>query len=75
MNLFSGQSNGREMRYTREELQGFIDAIRAHGPRRGLTKWEGDFVESVAEQLSERGTLTDKQIDTLDRIYADRTPL
>lgn len=60
--------------YTREQLQRFIDEIRDEGPARGLTKWEENFVESVAEQLESRGTLTDRQVETLDKIYAERTP-
>jgi hypothetical protein len=70
----SGGLFGSAPRYSRDELQRFIDAIREHGADRGLTKWEADFVDSVAEQLERRGTLTDTQIDKLDAIYAERTP-
>jgi hypothetical protein len=63
------------MKYDRETLDGFIDAIREHGPDRGLTTWEADFVDSVAEQLEALGRLSERQIETLDRIYAERTPL
>lgn len=61
-------------RYSRDELQRFIDEIREHGHDRGLTKWEEGFVDSVAERLVARGTLTDRQVETLDKIYAERTP-
>lgn len=54
------------MKYTRETLEQFIDDIREHGHDRGLTKWEEDFAE--------RGRLSEKQVETLDRIYAERTP-
>lgn len=62
------------MKYDRATLEGFIAAIREHGCDRGLTKWEEDFMESVAEQLATRRTLSERQIETLDRIYTERTP-
>ncbi len=37
-----------------------------------LTKWEKDFIESLDAQLDDEGYLTDKQIDTLERIYAEK---
>lgn len=60
--------------YARDELQRFIDEIREHGADRGLTKWEADFVDSVATQLDARGALTERQVEILDKIYAERTP-
>lgn len=72
-NLFAGDRGA--MRYTPAELSHFIAQIREHGPRRGLTLWETGFVNDVARQLEERGQLTDDQINKLDQIYADRTPL
>lgn len=65
---------GRHGAYATDELWRFIQEIREHGPDRGLTKWEEGFVESVAEQLETRGTLTDRQMEKLDLIYAERTP-
>jgi len=38
-----------------------------------LTKWEQDFVESVKVQYQERGKLSEKQQEILERIYVDRT--
>lgn len=38
-----------------------------------LTKWERDFVESLQEQFDERGRLSDRQAEILERIYADKT--
>ena len=38
-----------------------------------LSKWEADFIESIAEQYEERGTLSDKQTEILERIYSEKT--
>ena len=62
------------VKYTQEQLQDFIDAIREHASGSGLTSWESDFVDSVEDQLQARGRLSDRQIEILDRIYAERTP-
>lgn len=62
------------MKYTKEQLQGFIDAIREHSSGSGLTSWESDFVDSVEDQLMARGRLSDRQVEILDRIYTERTP-
>jgi hypothetical protein len=40
---------------------------------RRLTAWEVDFVESVVAQWSRTKQLTDKQFETLERIYAEKT--
>ena len=40
---------------------------------RKLTKWETDFIESVAEQFDRRGTISDRQEEILERIYAEKT--
>ena len=34
-----------------------------------LSEWEGDFVDSVTEQFTARGDLSDKQVEVLERIY------
>lgn len=51
--------------------QDWIDEIVSNG--RGVTSWEHDFVESISLQLSARKELSTKQLDTLERIYTDRT--
>ena len=60
------------MKYPREVLKRFIETIQEDGVN--VTKWEEDFLESVAEQLELRGSLSEKQIEILDRIYAEKTP-
>lgn len=40
----------------------------------GLSKWESDFIQSLDDQFSERGSLSEKQMEVLERIYTDKTP-
>jgi hypothetical protein len=42
-------------------------------PAKRLSSWELNFLESISDQFDRRGDLTDKQFDTLDRIYAEKT--
>lgn len=41
---------------------------------RNLSKWEADFIDSIAEQFERRGKLSEKQIEILERIYSEKTP-
>ena len=59
------------MKYKPEVVNQWLDAIAETG--RGLTKWEQDFVESVGLQLDDRGTISDRQEEILERIYAEKT--
>jgi hypothetical protein len=36
---------------------------------RDLTEWESDFVNSIYEQFEERGDLSSKQCEILERLY------
>lgn len=38
-----------------------------------LTSWEEDFIESLREQMAAGRALTERQAETLERIYAKRT--
>lgn len=60
------------MKYTKEQLARVIEEIQEHGVN--VSKWEADFVESISDQLQQRGSLSEKQVEILDRIYAERTP-
>lgn len=40
----------------------------------GLSAWELGFMESITEQFERSGRLSEKQIETLERIYAEKTP-
>jgi len=41
--------------------------------RRKLTKWEEDLLESISDQLDTRGSLSERQAEILERIYAEKT--
>lgn len=34
-----------------------------------LTRWEREFIESVSDQFGRRGSLSEKQVETLRKIY------
>lgn len=38
-----------------------------------LSTWEIDFFNSVSDQFAVSGTVSDKQEEILERIYADKT--
>ena len=59
------------MRHTPGTINQWLDSIQETG--RGLTKWEQDFVESIGLQLDDRGTISDRQEEILERIYAGKT--
>jgi hypothetical protein len=40
-----------------------------------LSEWENEFVTSVKYQLERKGTLSIKQAEILERIYAEKTKL
>jgi len=49
----------------------FLTALQK--PHRSLTTWEKDFVTSITDQFASRGSLSDKQFQVLERIYAEKT--
>jgi len=42
-------------------------------PSKNLSKWEEDFIASIAEQFESRHSLSDRQYEILERIYAEKT--
>lgn len=56
---------------TTEVIQHFLEELKT--PYRPLTSWEENFIISIEDQFSNRGFLTDKQFDILERIYAEKT--
>ena len=55
---------------TDESKQDYLDMITDCENRESkLTEWEGEFFESVSEQLYERGSLSQRQAETLERIW------
>ena len=60
------------MEYTPDDLKQWITLIQEDGV--GLTKWEEDFVDSISDQLERCGSLSERQIEILERIYSEKTP-
>ncbi len=56
---------------TPELIQHMFDELNA--PVKELTDWEYNFLASISDQFSNRGTLSDKQFEILERIYAEKT--
>lgn len=57
---------------TKKQLIEYFFAHLEHNSR-GMTKWETDFIDSIKDQWDTKGTLSEKQYETLERIYAERT--
>ena len=36
-----------------------------------LTNWEEDFIESIRDQFDERGSLSERQAEILEKIYSE----
>ncbi len=50
----------------------WIDACVNESKKR-LSKWEEDFLESISDQLERTGSLSERQAEILERIYAEKT--
>ena len=50
----------------------WIDLVNSEG--RGLTSWELGFMESITDQHERTGSLSERQTEILERIYAEKTP-
>lgn len=57
---------------SKQTYEEWLWAIREHA--HGLSVWEAEFIDSIAEQLAERGTLSERQVGILERIYSEKTP-
>ena len=60
------------MRHPISVIKQWLEAI--HDDSAGLTKWEEDFVDSLAAQVEARGTLSERQEEILERIFVEKTP-
>lgn len=56
---------------TKETIKHFLKELES--PSKKLTDWEERFLESIAGQFEERGTLSDKQFEVLENLYAEKT--
>jgi hypothetical protein len=51
-----------------------VEAVMVHPrPRRALSDWERGFIVSVRSQFDRTNSLSKKQQEILERIYADKT--
>lgn len=54
-----------------EVIRHWIETVNDEG--RGLTAWEKQFMESITDQAGVTGSVSEKQQEILERIYAERT--
>jgi hypothetical protein len=61
--------------YRRDQLITHMLAVLADDDQvtKRLSTWEQDFLESVTAQWRARQALSEKQFETLERIYAEKT--
>jgi hypothetical protein len=60
------------MKNTKEVVKRWIEVALEEGK---LTSWENEFLVSVGEQLERKGSLSEKQEEIVERIYAEKTSL
>lgn len=57
---------------TPELIQHFLSSLES--PSKRLSPWELNFLESVSDQFSRRGDLSERQFEILERLYAEKAP-
>ena len=50
----------------------WIDACLTEATK-PLSKWEQDFLQSISDDLTFKGSLSEKQVEVLERIYTEKT--
>lgn len=62
------------MANAKDMLEAVQDASRLGTERGGieLSEWEESFIESIQEQMDKKRTLTQRQLEVLEKLY-DRT--
>lgn len=55
-----------------EAIKQWLEACEDNSER--LNPWETNFIESMRGRIDRDWQLTDLQVQTLEKIYADRTP-
>jgi hypothetical protein len=56
-----------------EELSTAHMLRELESPSKELTRWEENFLESVGETFERTASLTDRQVEILERIYTEKT--
>lgn len=60
------------MKHSSEAIKQWIEAVNAEA--RGLTCWEASFMMSLTDQFDRSGSISERQEEILEKIYAERTP-
>ena len=55
----------------KELIYKWIEAVNNEG--KGLTAWETQFMESITDQYYSTEHISDRQLEILERIYAEKT--
>ena len=53
-----------------DAIEQMLEALET--PNRELTKWEEDFIVSIRGQFKERKSLSERQLEILERIYVEK---
>ena len=61
----------KDLNKENERVSQWIEDVNEGG--RNLSAWELGFMESITEQFEKREWLSEKQIEILERIYAEKT--
>ena len=56
----------------KDTIEYYLSTLETEG--RNLTKWEEDFLRSIRHQFDINRSLSEKQLEILERIYAEKTP-
>lgn len=59
------------MTKSKEVIREWIKLVNDEG--HDLTKWEEDFMESITQQFYETASISDRQEEILETIYANKT--
>jgi hypothetical protein len=54
------------------DIEKMLTDVQVYGEK--LTEWEENFIASIALRFKQKGALSGRQVEILERIYADKTP-
>lgn len=60
------------MKYDADTVAHFIDEVNDHATK-PLSAWETSFMESITDQWDRTGSLSERQLEILEHIYAEKT--
>lgn len=62
----------KRRKWGREDQDAALETVERYGVN--LTAWEEEFIGSLRAQLSAGRQLSERQVEVLERIYAEKTP-